>query len=227
MTFRRLLDVPGQPGVDAVWLHTSWRALATGPFPSNGMVVFGKRRTIVIDTAWSAADSALLLTGIDRVAAPGRPKLLVVTHAHDDRMIGLPAMRMQGVASLSFRQTALDAPARGLVPPDATFTGREKRILAGAKTVTLFHPGPAHTRDNIVAFVEEDGVLFGGCMIRPAGSVALANTVDADLTAWPASARAVKARFGDRIRHVVPGHGDPGGPELVDLTIALADAAVH
>ncbi len=227
MTFQRLVDVPGQAGEDAVWFHTSWRVLESGPFPSNGMVVFGKRRTVLIDTAWSVADSDLLLTGVDRVAPPTRSKLLVVTHAHDDRMVGLPALRAQGVASLGFRQTVQDALARGLVAPDATFGGREKRISAGGKTVTLYHPGPAHTRDNIVAFVEEDGVLFGGCMIRAMGSTALGNTADADLAAWPHSARAVKARFGAKVRHVIPGHGAPGGPELLDHTIALADTAVH
>lgn len=225
LTLKRVEDVPGEPRESAVWFHTSWRTLTSGSFSSNGVVVFGRRRTLLLDTPWNVDDAALLLSGVERIAPPQRRKLLVLTHAHDDRMIGLPTMRAAGVGSLAFYLSAEDAPARGLAWPDAVWRGRERRIDLGGRQVTLFYPGPAHTRDNTVAFVEEKGVLFGGCMIRAANTTALGNVADADVTAWPVSVRAVKARFGPMIRHVIPGHGAPGGPELLDHTIALADAA--
>jgi glyoxylase-like metal-dependent hydrolase (beta-lactamase superfamily II) len=43
---------------------------------------------------------------------------------------------------------------------------------------------------------------------------------------WPASLARLKARFPDA-RLIVPGHGDPGGWELVDNTLRLLAAAAN
>ncbi len=41
-------------------------------------------------------------------------------------------------------------------------------------------------------------------------------------TAYPATLKKVKAAYA-RARIVVPGHGDPGGPELIDHTLKLCN----
>ena len=75
-----------------------------------------------------------------------------------------------------------------------------------------------------MAFIPDIGVLFGGCMFRTAG-FGIGNTADADLGAYADSVRNVIARYGQDARVVVPGHGTPGGPELLQLTLDLAIAA--
>ena len=79
----------------------------------------------------------------------------------------------------------------------------------------------------IVAFDEQTGVLFGGCMIRSAADTSLGNVADADRPAWPASMRRLIDRYGARVRIVVPGHGEAAGPELLGHTLALAEAATE
>ena len=90
--------------------------------------------------------------------------------------------------------------------------------------IEVFYPGAGHTPDNVVVAVPRAGILFGGCLIRPAGAQNLGNTTDADVAAWADSVRAAAARY-PAARLVVPSHGVPGGRGLLDHTIALADAA--
>jgi glyoxylase-like metal-dependent hydrolase (beta-lactamase superfamily II) len=211
------------PIADNVWLHTSWRILDGAPFPSNGLFVKGARSALLIDTAWSLADTPVLL---DRVAAlaPGMPMRLVVTHAHADRMSGIDAARERGVRSLAYYLTQEDAPLRNLPLADETWRGRVKRIGLGGRSVELYYPGPAHTRDNVAAFIADCGLLFGGCMLR-AATMGLGKTADADLGAYAQSVRNLTARYSARSRIVAPGHGAPGGPELLAHTLELAEAA--
>jgi len=89
-----------------------------------------------------------------------------------------------------------------------TFAGEEAKVL---------FVGGAHSLDNVVVFFPEKGVLFGGCMVR--AYAGLGNTADADLEHWATTAEAA-ARLMPRL--VVPGHGAPGGPELLEATAAAA-----
>jgi glyoxylase-like metal-dependent hydrolase (beta-lactamase superfamily II) len=214
------------PIADDVWLHTSWDLLDNGrPFPSNGLIVKGSRRLLLIDTTWRVEDMPGLL---DQAAAraSGLPVRLVSTHAHGDRMSGIEIARARGVSSLVYHLSQEDAPSRGLPQADATWRGAHRRIDLGARRVELFYPGPAHTRDNNVCFIEDVGILAGGCMFRAATS-GIGNTADADLQVYAGSVRNVIARYGPRVRRVVPGHGDPGGPELLQHTLDLAEAAAR
>lgn len=211
---------------DNVWRHTSWRRLANGrPFSSNGLIVGGARAGLIVDTTWGAGEMANLVR-IARDATGGLPLSLACTHAHDDRMSGVSIARDNGVRSLAHFYTQQDATARGLPPVDETWRGRRTHIDLGGRGVELYYPGPAHTRDNVTAFDAESGVLFGGCQIRAGDDANLGNLADAVVSAWPTSTRRLIQRYRDRARIVVPGHGEPGGPELLDHTLALAKAAV-
>ncbi len=208
-----------------IWLHTSWKRLESGhDFPSNGLIVSGQDRALIVDTTWPTDQMQPLLKSARNLTG-GRPLRLVATHAHEDRMSGLDIARQAGVKSLAHARTQEEARGRGLPPADETWTGVEKRLSLGSRTVRLFRPGPAHTPDNIVVFVEDAGLLFGGCMIRAGATGSLGNTADADIQSWSRSVDAISAKFGGRIRIVVPGHGDPGGPELLSHTRTLAAAA--
>ncbi|MHA7872001.1 MAG: MBL fold metallo-hydrolase, partial [Hyphococcus sp.] len=88
----------------------------------------------------------------------------------------------------------------------------------------VFHPGPGHTRDNIVVYYEPAKVLFGGCLIRPDGSTNLGNTADGDVGNWANAVRNVAKQFPDA-EIVIPSHGPMGRRALLDHTIALAEAA--
>ena len=46
------------------------------------------------------------------------------------------------------------------------------------------------------------------------------------MPAWPAALERVRAAFPEAV-HVVPGHGEVGGPELITHTIEQVEAALE
>lgn len=213
-----------RPLTDGVWLHTSMRTLPEyGRIPSHGLVVQTGDELLLVDTAWGVEPTRELVAMIRRQF--GRlPSAAIVTHAHDDRVGGLPVLRAEGVPVYATRETATRAAAQGAVIDHVLDAPVDRRALAGAD-VEVFAPGPAHTPDNVVVWLPARGVLFGGCMIRPAGSTALGNLADADLATWPASALRVAERYA-AARVVVPSHGDPGDASLLAHTVDLTHASL-
>ena len=86
--------------------------------------------------------------------------------------------------------------------------------------VEVFYPGAGHARDNVMVWLPQSGVLFGGCAVRAAGTTALGNVADADLTSWPVAIRRAIERYGEA-NVVVPGLGEPGGADLLRHTLTL------
>lgn len=216
-----------QPLEEGIWLHASWQTYETGQAPSNGLVVVNGGEGLLIDTACTVEDSQLLFDRLDEIASGVRFRLLV-THAHDDRMAGLAAAHERGMSSLAHVKTARRAAEEELGIIQEVWWEDAFHLMVGERRVELFYPGPAHTEDNVVAYMEDSGLLFGGCMLREATAVDLAGVDLPDLCHWPAAIDAVAKRFPDT-RVVVPGHGFPGGPELLPHTarLAAAEAAVR
>jgi metallo-beta-lactamase class B len=209
---------------DNVWIHTSWFKFPEGYSPSNGLVIVGQEEVLLIDTAWTESQTEGLLDSIAQVSS-GAPVNLVVTHAHDDRLAGLPCVHRRGFGSLAHLETATVAREKGLGVVQQTWSGQTHVMSVGGRKVELFYPGAAHTRDNTVAFVEDCGVLFGGCMVHPMAGTNLGNVKDADVCHWPSAIRTVSNRYGARTKITIPGHGEAGGADLLPQTIALAEAA--
>lgn len=207
---------------DGVWVHKSFATLAPwGPVLSQGMVVSTEGGVALVDTAWTDEQTRVLLALIEKEAGAA-PDIAVVTHAHDDKMGGMKALQDAGIGGQAHPLTNEDAPARGLRPTRFTILdGVDRQELRG---VTVFYPGPGHTRDNIVVYYAPAKVLFGGCLIRPGGAKNLGNTADGDIGHWAEAVRNVAAAFPDA-EIVIPSHGARGGRELLDHTIALAEAA--
>lgn len=221
-------DLEVSPLAEGVWMHTTWRVIGGARIPSHGLVVVEDTTVTLIDTAWGNPETELLLEWID--SRFGRPVArTIVTHFHEDRMGGLPALRDRSIpALLSARTVALaqalrsarvdEAADEDLGPLPEPFAELEAGSAVQVGPVEVFYPGPGHTRDNLVVWVPEAGVLFGGCAVRPGESSGLGNTEDADLERWAGSIQAVLDRYGEA-RVVVPSHGAPGGTELLTHTI--------
>jgi metallo-beta-lactamase class B len=79
-----------------------------------------------------------------------------------------------------------------------------------------------HTVDNIVAWIEGRKVLFSGWLVKSVNAGNLGNTSEADLVSYPVTLKKVKEKYSSA-RIVVPGHGRPGGIDLITHTIALCN----
>jgi metallo-beta-lactamase class B len=203
-TFTPWRATPTAPGVDIeplrerLLLHRSTDA---NGIPSNGLIVDTRGGLLLIDTAWTEAQTEVILRYGDSVL---RQEWIgaVVTHDHDDRAGGVGALlrRRIPVAALDLTVASLEKRGvRGVTTLFAAATGAYK----GDRGFEAFYPGPGHAPDNIVLKI--DDVVFGGCLIKSAAARDLGFTGDANLAAWPAAVRRVSERYGKAT--VVPGHG--------------------
>jgi glyoxylase-like metal-dependent hydrolase (beta-lactamase superfamily II) len=107
----------------------------------------------------------------------------------------------------------------GLPVPREAFEG-QRDVALGSRVLELRDVGPGHTEDTIVVWLPDVRILFGGDLVRSAASRSLGYTAEANLEAWPASVQALIEAYGDALL-IVPGHGAPGGRELLDHTLEL------
>lgn len=208
-----------------VWVHiSSWRFENGKAYPSNGLIVRQDKQLFLVDPAWGEAASSALLKAIDeQIGLPVR--LAVSTHFHDDRVAGDTVFKAHGIdvyATPLTRQLAADV---GNVVPAMRLDGLQKAgdsLRIGP--LDVFYPGAGHTIDNLVVYLPESHILFGGCAVHEQARDNAGNTADADLAAWPASLKRIQARYPEA-KIVVPGHGVPGGQALLSHSIRLVENA--
>ncbi|MEJ3652861.1 MBL fold metallo-hydrolase [Actinomycetes bacterium KLBMP 9759] len=191
-------------------------------------VVLGTERALVIDTRGDGRQGAELAAAV-RALTP-LPWTVVITHAHFDHCFGTaaflpgpvlahPRCRAAIVATAAaqrrewvahYRGTGDGTTADALAATDPVLPDAAPATLdLGRRTVALLHLGAGHTDHDLVVHVPDADVVFAGDLVEQGAPPDLG---DADLAAWP---RTLDALLGLRPRTVVPGHGDPVGPEFV------------
>ncbi len=160
-----------------------------------------------------AGNGYLIAQGIPCYGADLTPKLIKECWPRTVAMV-LPYYERAGEQY----QKGLLAP---LVPPNRLYPLNEGlQLQIGEESIEIYFPGPSHTRDNVVVYFKNRGILFGGCMIKGANARTPGFTGDADMAAWPDSVQKVLERY-PAARVVVPGHGRWGDHMLTRHTIRL------
>jgi len=203
---------------DNVYLHTSYKDIpGYGLYPSNGLVVIDGKSAYIIDTPWPEPDTLQLLAWIKDSGFT--PKASIATHFHEDRSSGIAALNQQNIATHASHLTNQKLDQNGAVKAAFEFRGPGFSLLEDK--IQVFYPGPGHTEDNVVVWLDEQKILFGGCLVRALSTQTMGNTADASLDSWAGSVQNLMDEFGD-INQVIPGHGEPGGIELLWHTKELA-----
>lgn len=208
---------------ERVWLHVSSKALPKyGRVLSNGLVVFGPDGAVLVDTPWTSEQTKTLIAWIEG-AQESELTEVIVTHSHEDRTGGVAAL------PVTSRIHALPETVRRSAEHGRVFTAEplpveSSQLLAGVRIDTWF-PGAGHAPDNVVAWLPEERLLFGGCFLKSRGAADLGNVEDADLTSWRAAVARVQARHPE-VNLVVPGHGELGGAEVLAHTASLIEEAI-
>lgn len=224
-TVRSPADVEIREVRSGVWVHTSYYTYPGGTrFPANGLIVREGNGLLLVDTAWGEVLTLTLLNQIEaEIHLPVRRA--VVSHVHGDRIAGADVLEARGIEVYALPLTQQRAIGEGMPVPDHTLAGLDRpgtSVQFGS--VELFYPGPGHAPDNLLVWVPSQRVLFGGCAVRAAASDSLGGVADADMTAWPEAIRQARDRYA-KAEVVVPGHGEAGGAELLDHTLALLKQA--
>lgn len=206
------------PLTQHTYLHISYlQTESWGKVACNGLVVVRGGEAVVIDTPVDAEATEELLSWITTVLK-AQIRWAVATHFHEDCLGGLGAFHERGIPSYGHWRTPRLAQKAGHTSPNHV-VAPSRSVFVGGDPLQLIYLGKGHTKDNIVAYVPQDKVLFGGCLVKAMGA-GKGNLEDADVAAWPETIRKVLEAFPEA-EVVVPGHGEPGGPELLEYTWEL------
>ena len=108
-----------------------------------------------------------------------------------------------------------------LLPPTDTFALNDGfNLKINRETFSVYFPGESHTIDNVVVYLKNKNILFGGCMILSMGHIRPGYIADANLAEWPKSVERIKDKYKDA-KIVIPGHGDWGDNQLISHTIDI------
>lgn len=108
--------------------------------------------------------------------------------------------------------------------PDHIFPIRQGLFLKkGDLSFDVYFPGESHSPDNLVVYIKELNLLFGGCMIKSLESRNLGFTGDANMREWPISVKKVQEKYANATL-VIPHHGLWGDISLIQHTIDLLES---
>lgn len=205
-------------------------------FMSNAGFVVTKDGVVVFDALATPALGEGMLKAIRKVT-PQPVKLVIISHYHADHFYGLQAFKAQGaqvwahahgksaVASeaalerLKQRREALapwvDENTR-LVPADKWLDFKDGKTVSferGGVRFRVIESAGAHSDEDIMLFVEPDGVLFAGDLFFT-GRIPFVG--EADSKVWLA---ALDRMLEVKPRLVIPGHGPASERPLDDMKL--------
>nr|WP_063860614.1 subclass B1 metallo-beta-lactamase IMP-53 [Pseudomonas aeruginosa]ADF59066.1 IMP-25 metallo-beta-lactamase [Stenotrophomonas maltophilia]ADI49230.1 IMP metallo-beta-lactamase [Pseudomonas aeruginosa]ADK11276.1 IMP-25 metallo-beta-lactamase [Pseudomonas aeruginosa] len=196
---------------EGVYVHTSFEEVnGWGVIPKHGLVVLVNTDAYLIDTPFTAKDTENLVNWF--VERGYRIKGSISSHFHSDSTGGIEWLNSQSIPTYASELTNELLKKDGKVQAKYSFSGVSYWLVK--KKIEVFYPGSGHAPDNVVVWLPENRVLFGGCFVKPYG---LGNLGDANLEAWPKSAKLLMSKY-SKAKLVVPGHSDIGDSSLLKLT---------
>lgn len=204
---------------DSVYLHATWTEMEPyGRFSSNGLIVIKNGKALMVDTPMDSAATSFIYKHLLN-SLNAQVTLLIPGHFHDDCIAGLPFLQTKGARSLSGNLTREKCLELNLPIPDTAFID-SIHFEFNSIPIACYYLGGGHTHDNIVVYLPQQKILFGGCMVKSMESMGMGFIGDADLEAWPNTLQKLKSKFPEA-EIIVPGHGNVGGIELIDHTLLL------
>jgi metallo-beta-lactamase class B len=134
-------------------------------------------------------------------------------------MGALNEVHKRGIKSYSQVKTREIARMKNLPVPGYEFEN-SLTLSLDDKEIICNYFGAGHTIDNIVVWIPEEKILFGGCMVKSLRSRNLGNTADAVIDEWPNTLKKVLETYPES-KIVIPGHGEYGDLSLVHHTLEL------
>lgn len=186
-------------------------------YPANSLFAVTDKGIILVNSPWGDEQTQQL---IDSVKQRFNKKIIfcIATHFHDDCLGGFDVLKKQGAKTYSSRQTYTLAKKENNELPQYTFAHDTTFNIAGI-TLKTYYPGEGHTHDNIVVWLPQHKILFGGCLVKSLEADNKGFTGDANLEQWPSSIKNVQGHFKDA-RYVIPGHlGWRGGLKQLSHTL--------
>ncbi|MEO8824172.1 MAG: subclass B1 metallo-beta-lactamase [Ginsengibacter sp.] len=190
-----------------------------GKVECNGMVVVNGGKAVIFDTPANDSSSEELIHFINK-DLNSIITAIIPTHFHNDCVGGLKTFGEHHIPGYASAKTIEILNNENNQNASLLKSFSDSLILdIGGEKVYAKYYGEGHTKDNIVGYFPKDSVLFGGCLIKELNA-SKGFLGDANLDAWPATVLKVKQKYPEA-KVVIPGHGMPGGTDLLDYTMAL------
>ncbi|MEO1053127.1 MAG: MBL fold metallo-hydrolase [Bacteroidota bacterium] len=135
-----------------------------GKVGCNGLIHFSDGEAVIFDTPPTDSVSLELINWLEQKKQV-KVKAIVPTHFHDDCLGGLKAFHDLNITSYANQHTIALATNTEAIVPQEGFEGEMTLSIGQSKVICKFL-GEGHTRDNIVAYIPSDKVLFGGCLVK-------------------------------------------------------------
>ncbi|HEY2017565.1 MAG TPA: MBL fold metallo-hydrolase [Bryobacteraceae bacterium] len=194
----------------------------------NNVIIEMKDYLIVVDANFpSGARGAMA----DAKRLSSKPvKYVFDTHHHGDHLYGNPVWTQAGATTLAFKEVGQELkrlePARwqaaaktredvaelkrdGPEAPKQDINEPSFVLNDGTRKVEFRHFGWAHTRGDGFVYLPKEQVLCTGDAVVNGPHNA---TMDANIGNWPTVLRSAEKL---KVKYVLPGHGLPGGRELI------------
>ena len=187
---------------------------------ASGLVVVDGKEAHLIDTPWTTEATKELITWIENQGFSLRSA--VVTHFHDDSSNDLPLLNNLKVTTYATTLTNQLLKSEQKQTSKIEISTDSAYLIEGV--MEAFYPGAGHSKDNIVVWLPEQKILFGGCFVKNLRSKSLGYIGDASIGEWSESIDNVLKRYPD-VQVVVPGHGKVGDINLLTHTKNLVATA--
>jgi cyclase len=205
------------PGVFAyLQLHGQWGL-------NNAGFILDPKAVTVIDTCFTERRSRDFAAAVKRAGGERPVRTLVNTHHHGDHTHGNFVFG-PGTAIVGHKKCRDEVIATGLgtkalwpdvdwgeieiTPPNITFRDRLS-LYAGETRIELIFVGPAHTTNDIVAWLPEQRVLFAGDVVFNGGTPFVV------MGSVQGSLQALDVIRGLGAETIVPGHGPVCAPAVL------------
>jgi len=210
------------------------------PWPANSLIALMQNGDIVLlDTPYTPQAMDLVLNWIYKKY--GKRNIVAInTHFHIDRLGGNAALVKAGIPVYGSDLTVEEIKSMGAgsikllsswindgeiknyymnfkyVPPTKIFKAEKGLDLNfGKEILKVRYYGTGHTKDNLIVYLPSKKLIFGGCMILALDAKTSGNVSDGNIGEWKMAVNKIETGNFDC---VVPGHGKPGGIDLIKHT---------
>lgn len=205
---------------DNVYEHISYETIGKwGRVASNGLIIINKGKALMIDTPMDVKQTKNLISFI-KDSLQAEVVLFVPGHFHDDCVGGMNYLQSLGVKTCAHKMTNELLALNKKTVAEQSFEGY-KVLRLGNKRIECYFLGGGHSKDNIVVWIPDEKVLFGGCMVKDCSATDIGNLSDAaPFKEWISTINKIENKF-PHAKYIIPGHGAYGGKELLEHTKEL------
>jgi cyclase len=183
--------------------------ISTNDSSANSTFLVSEQGILVVDTGLNAAEGRKLLAEI-RKLSPAPVRWIVNTHYHPDHRGGNGVVGPDA-AIISTEYTREKMGDKGATTGPVVAPHGELKLYVGGHAVRIYHPGPAHTRGDLVVYFPDQRALATGDLFLTNSCPAMD---DGDLENWIAALDQILAL---PLEKIVPGHFEVAGVKELRL----------